>query len=109
MQLLAGNLPSSSLNHLALCNLVNDQEQETWIKRARALGSGGGPRPVGRSSRWQLVPTLTCKGGWTEGYRLHVPAAHIAIGSPDGCLPSLVGDVPAAARESPGQGSIFCT
>lgn len=107
MQLLAGNLPSSSLNHLTLCNLINDQEQETPIKRARALGSRGGPRPAGRSSRWQLVPTPAREGGWTEGYLLHT--AHLAIGSADGCLPSLVGDVPAAARESPGQGSIFCT
>lgn len=41
MQLLAGKQPSPSLSHLAPCNLINDREQETRMKRAGALGSGG--------------------------------------------------------------------
>lgn len=113
MQLLAGNLPSSSLNHLALCNLINDQEQETWIKHARALGSRGASKARGQELSLAAGTHTRTRGRLERGipapYRLHVHAAHIAIGSLDGCLLSLVGDVPAAARECPGQGSIFHT
>lgn len=112
MQLLAGYQPSFSLNHLTLCNIINDREQETWIKCAGALGSRGYDALGHELLLAAGIHTCT-QGRMDRGvpapYRLHVHAAHTAIGSLDGCLSSLGGDVPAAARECPGQGSIFCT
>jgi len=70
-----------------LCNLISHREEETWIKGAGALGSGG------HNARGQELPLAAgtrAQGMLGSGVRvpsqLPVHAARTAVGSPDGCL-----------------------